>query len=133
MAQKYVKLDWNWADTPESCLLRKRYGRKALLDWIQLMVGMSMFGGSIDVNDEMQMDALMGLMRKSEAGVREAIDRCADCGLIDADAWRAFGRAGSARALRDARAYEGRKEWGEQMQELSAAARKAQEGIPIDG
>lgn len=120
-----MKLDWNWADTPEANLLRKRHGRKALLDWIQLMVAMSMFGGVFDSNDEMQMDAVAKLMRKNEAGVTEAVDRCAECGLVDPDAWRAFGRAGSERALRDARAREGRRQWGEYMQSLTLAERKA--------
>lgn len=127
--QYYAKLDWNWADTPEANLLRKRHGRKALLDWIQLMVAMSMFGGSFDSRDEMQMDAVKALMRKSEQGVREAVGKCAECGLVDADAWRALGRAGSARALRDARARKGHEEWGEYLQSLSMAERKAlQEG-----
>lgn len=127
MAQYYMKLDWNWADTPEACLLRKLHGRKALLDWIQLMVAMSMFGGAFDSRDEMQMDAVKQLMRKNEQGVLDAVGKCAECGLVDADAWRAFGRAGSARALRDARARDGRKEWGEYMQSLSMAERNAQE------
>lgn len=127
MAQNYVKLDWNWADTPEARLLRKLYGKRALVDWIQLMVSMSMFGGTFDSNDVMQMDAVMALMRKSRDGVIEVCGKCAECGLIDAQAWRAFGRAGSARALRDARARDNRKEWGEYMQSLSLAERKAQE------
>ncbi len=126
MASKYIKLDWDWADAPEAEFLRDRYGKKALLDWVQLMVLMSEFGGSVDLKDPAQMAHAMRRLRKNEEGVMEIVDRCAECGLIDADAWRAFGRAGSARALRDARAREGRKQWGEQMQELSTAAKNTQ-------
>ena len=131
--QDYAKLDWNWADTPEANLLSKRYGKRALLDWIQLIVGMSEFNGIFVADDEMQMDEMMRLMRKSRQGVLEAVDKCAECGLIDAVAWRTLRRAGSARSLRDARARDGRKEWGEYMQSLSLAERKAQEEAAANG
>lgn len=107
------KLDWDWAQGPEATLLRKRYGKKALLDWVQLIVVMGEFGGSFDLNDEMQMERAKQQMFYGTAdNVRRAVERCAECGHIDADALRAFGRAGSERAMRDARAYAARKAWG---------------------
>lgn len=114
MANKpWSKLDWDWAQGPEASLLRKRHGKKGLFDWVQLIVVMAEFGGSFDLNDEMQMERAKQQMFYGTADrVRQAVERCAECGLIDADALRAFGRAGSARAMRDARAYDARMAWG---------------------
>lgn len=107
----WIKLDWNWAESPEAELLRKRYGSKALLGWIQLMILMAEFGGALNLKDEMQMHKATIRMRRSEPKVRDLVDRCAECGLINGDILRTYGYATSERALRDARAREGRREY----------------------
>lgn len=130
MATKpWSKLDWDWAQSPEATLLRKRYGKKGLLDFIQLIVIMAEFGGCFDLNDEMQMErAKQQMFYGTEDRVRQAVERCAECGLIDAEALRAFGRAGSERAMRDARAYDARKAWGRDGAESSIGGEDGEEG-----
>lgn len=127
MAKKYTMLDWDWAESPEFEEMRARYGKRSLVDGIQVLGLMSEFGGFLDTKDPMQFAHATKKLRTNEQGVVEILDRCADVGLIDPDVWRAFGRAGSARALRDARARENRKQWGEYMQNLSTEARNALE------
>ncbi len=111
-AKPYIKLDWDWADCPEAILLRKRYGSKALLGWIQLMILMAEFGGAFNLADEMQMETAKKRMRFGKSDkVRELVERCAECGLVNDQLLRVCGRATSARAARDARARENRREF----------------------
>ncbi len=130
MATKpWIKLDWDWAESPEAELLRKRYGSKALLGWIQLMILMAEFGGALNLEDEMQMEQAMKRMRRGEPKVRELVERCAECGLIDDACLRMSGRASSARAVRDARAREGRIEVARAKAEAVNSRRNASSGI----
>lgn len=111
-AKPYIKLDWDWADCPEAILLRKRYGSKALLGWIQLMILMAEFGGAFNLADEKQMEQAKKRMRfGKEEKVRELVEHCAECGLVNDQLLRVCGRATSARAARDARARENRREF----------------------
>lgn len=126
MAQiPYIKLDWDWAESPEAQMLKKLHGRKALLNWVMLMVLMAEFGGAFDPDEPMQMDRAKRRMATSEEGVRELLGWCAECGLISADVLGALGHATSARAQRDARARESRRELGEIRAE---AKREAERG-----
>ncbi len=115
----WIKLDWDWAESPEAELLRKRYGSKALLGWIQLMILMAEFDGAVNLKDEAQMDRAMKRLRRGEQKVLDLVDHCAECGLIDDDAFHVRGYATSARAQRDARAREGRRERARQNSEAS--------------
>lgn len=118
MAQiPYIKLDWDWAECPEAQLLKKRHGKKALLDWVFLMILMSEFDGKFNPKDPLQMGQAKRRMATSERRVRELCDWCAECGLIRADAWGALGYATSERALRDARTRARRREIGEMAAE----------------
>lgn len=120
MAQiPYIKLDFDWAESPEAQELKRLHGRRALLGWIQLMILMAEFGGGFDADSPVQMERAKRRMGKNEHGVRELIGWCAQCGLIRADAWCALGRATSARALRDARARDRRRELGEARAEAA--------------
>ena len=126
MATGYIKLDWNWQDDPKVALFRKRHGKSALVDLVQIYVLMSESGGRANLNDEATRLRACALLRKRKDAVYSFLDACAECELINVELWQGLQVVTSDRALRDGRARQNRRDIAEAASRAAAEARSEQ-------
>lgn len=98
----FIKLDYDWRSDPKVAEFEVLYGKRNLVDVVEIFILMSRYKGVIDLNNA-------GVRRVVEARVGRRgkqldafLDRCAECGIVDAGLWHGMGHVTSERAARDA-------------------------------
>lgn len=125
MATKpYIKLDLDWREDPKVMDYEDRYGKAALVDLVMLFCALGEGGGTIDMKDNGQKLHLQRVVGKKGKPLETWLDRVAECGLIDADAWHAVRRIGSERSIRDGTARQKRRQYAAEASFAAACKRR---------
>ena len=98
----FIKLDYNWREDPKVAEFEVLYGKRDLVDVVELFILMSRYKGSIDLTNAGVRRVVSARIGKSGKQLDSFIDKCAGCGIVDAEVWHGLGHVTSNRAARDA-------------------------------
>lgn len=118
----WIKLDRDWLQDIKVIDFKRKYGKAALVDVVQLFILMQQYpDGLVDMNAERNVANAELIIGKKGRKLSEFLDRAAGCGLIDAELWDSFRHVTSNRAAKDAMRRTRQRDGG------SAGGRKAAE------
>lgn len=99
----YFKFDTDWMHDPKIIAFKKLHGKAALVDVVNLYCAWGASeNGEFSLKDPGNFAVLSSFLGKGKARTIEFLDRCAEVGIIDADAYRAFGRVACRRSIEEA-------------------------------
>ncbi|MBR0403725.1 MAG: DUF4373 domain-containing protein [Eggerthellaceae bacterium] len=124
MARMYIKLDHDWLRDPKVRNFRKKAGKPALVDLVQLYILMARNKGRVDIKDYGQKEDALDVLAMSEKKMMSFLDLVADCEIINAEMWQSLQVITSKRAVDDYELSHTRKDAGVKGGHASGESRR---------